>query len=129
MQPARSLDELRKRAAKYMQLEELREFRKDENERLGRSTNRGDRRRDNRGSWFSRYTLLTTERGRILDEALSAELIPLPRKASSPENADQRKQCWYHQNSGHSNEECQALKDKIKELIQVGHLHHFVQGA
>jgi len=27
MQPADSLDELRKRAAKYMQLEELREFR------------------------------------------------------------------------------------------------------
>jgi len=128
------LDELRKRVVKYMQLEELREFRnqawaeasgekgKKEKECQGRSTNCGDRRRDNRGSRFSRYTLLTTERGRILDEAPNAELIPPPRKASSPENADHRKRCWYHKNSGHSIEECQALKDKIEKLIQVGHM-------
>ena len=41
---------------------------------------------------------------------------------ASPNNADQKKQCRYHQNSKHSTEECQTLKDKIKELIQVGHL-------
>ena len=103
-----------------MQLEELREFLnqaraeaseekgKDEKECQGQPTNRGDRRRDNRGSQFSRYTPLTTERGRILDEALSVELIPPPRKASSPENAYCRKQCQYHKKSGHSIEECQV---------------------
>ena len=97
----------------YMQLEELKEFRnqaraeasekkrKEEKERHGRSTNWGDRRRDNRGSQFSRYTLLTAERERILDEALSAELIPLPRKTSSLKNVDHRKWCRYHKNSGH----------------------------
>jgi len=59
MQPATSLDELRKRAAKFMQLEELREFHnqaraeaseeksKDEKNRQGRSGQRGDRRKDN----------------------------------------------------------------------------------
>jgi len=84
MQPTASLEELRNRAAKYMQLEELREFRnqacaeasgekgKGEKERQGRSTNRGDRRRDNRVSRFSRYTPMTTDRGRILDEALNS---------------------------------------------------------
>jgi len=71
MQLATSLDELRKRAAKFMQLEELREFRnqactedsgekgKDEMDRQGRSCQHGDKRRDNRGdrgSRFSRYT-------------------------------------------------------------------------
>jgi len=68
IQPTASLDELRKKAAKYMQLEELREFLnqahavasgekgKEEKERQGRSTNQGDRRRDNRGNQFSRYT-------------------------------------------------------------------------
>jgi len=108
MQPASSLDELKKRVAKYMQLEELREFHnqarveadkekgKDEKERQGRSINLGERRRDSRGSQFSRYTPLTIEKGRILDEALSAELIPTPRKASSLENADQKKHCRYH---------------------------------
>jgi len=49
-------------------------------------------------------------------------LIPPPRKASSPENTDRRKRCRYHKNRGHSTEECQALKDKIEELVQVGHL-------
>ncbi|XP_068504166.1 uncharacterized protein [Phaseolus vulgaris] len=55
MQPADSLDELRKRAAKYMQLEELREFRnqaraeaggeknKEEKNRQGRPGQRNDR--------------------------------------------------------------------------------------
>ncbi len=143
MQPADSLDELRKRAAKYMQLEEIREFRnqaraeasgdknKEEIDLQGRPSQRNDRRRDNRDRpiRFSRYTPLTAERGRILDEALTAELIPPPRKVASPNNVDQRKQCRYHQNSRHSTEECQALKDKIEELIQVGHLRRFVRNG
>ena len=133
MQPTTSLDELRKRATKFMQLEELREFRKhalaeasgeknkDEKECQGRLGHRGDRRRDNRGSRFSRYTPLMVERGRILDKALNVEPIPHPRKAANPSNMDRRKQCRYHQNSGHSTEECQAFKDKIDELIQARH--------
>jgi len=60
MQPAVSLDELWNKVAKYMQLEELREFRnqaraeasgeksKGEKDRQGRSGQRGDRREDNR---------------------------------------------------------------------------------
>ena len=70
MQPVASLDELRRRAAKFMQLEELREFRnqawaeasgekKDDKERQGKSrSGRGDPRRYNRGPRFSRYTAL-----------------------------------------------------------------------
>jgi len=94
-----------------MKLEELREFRnqarsevsgeksKDEKDRQGRLGQRGNRSRDtrDRGNRFSRYTPLKIERGRILDEALSAELIPPPRKVASPNNADRRKQCQYHQ--------------------------------
>jgi len=105
MQPADSLDELRKKAAKYMQLEELREFRnearaeaggernKEEKNRQVRPNQKNDRRRDNRDRpiRFSRYTPLTIERGRILDEALNAELIPPPRKVASPNNVDLRK--------------------------------------
>ena len=105
MQLADSLDELRKRAAKYMQLEELREFRnqaraenggersKEERDCQARPNQRNDQRRDNRDRpiRFSRYTPLTIERGRILDEALNAELIPPPRKVASPNNVDLRK--------------------------------------
>jgi len=64
-----------------------------------------------------------------LDETLNVELILPPRKVISPNNADQRKQCRYHQNTGHSTEECQALKDKIEELIQAGHLRRFVRNG
>jgi len=62
------------------------------------------------------------ERGRILDEALNAELIPPPKRVASLNNADRRKQCRYHMNNMHSIVECQALKDKIEELIQAGNL-------
>jgi len=76
MQPAKNLEELRRRAAKFMQLEELREFRnqaraevsgekKDKKERPGRS-GRGDPKRDNRGPRFLRYTPLNVNRGKIL---------------------------------------------------------------
>ena len=48
---------------------------------------------------------------------------------ASPNNVDQKKKCRYHQNAGHSTEECQALKDKIEELIQAGHLRRFVRNG
>jgi len=140
MQPATNLDDLRRRAAKFMQLEELREFRnnaraeasgekKEDRERQGRSRTGRDQKRDNRGPRFSRYTPLNADRSKILQEALSAELIPPPRRALSPENADRSKRCRYHKNTGHFTEECQALKDKIEELIQAGHLRRFVRGT
>ncbi|XP_068498113.1 uncharacterized protein [Phaseolus vulgaris] len=64
MQPATSLDDLRRRAAKFMQLEELREFRntaraeasgekKDDRERQGRPRAGRDQKRDTRGPRFS----------------------------------------------------------------------------
>ena len=117
-----------------MQLEELREFRnnaraeaseekKEDREHPGRSRTGRDQKRDNRGPRFSRYTPLNAERSKILQEALSAELIPPPRRALSPENADRNKRCRYHKNTG------QALKDKIEELIQAGHLRRFVRGT
>ena len=42
-------------------------------------------------------------------------------------NADTGKHCQYHRNYGHTIEGCQALKDKIEELVQAGHLRKFVK--
>jgi len=112
-----------------MQLEELREFRnqaraeasrekKEYKDRQGKSGfGREDSRKDNRGPRFSWYTPLNADREKILQEALSAELMPPPRRALSPDNADRSKKCRYHQNTGHTTEECQTLKDKIEEFI------------
>jgi len=46
----------------------------------------------------------------------------------SSDNADWSRKCWYHWNIGHTTEEGQVLKDKIKELIQVRHLVNTFKG-
>ncbi|KAG4990673.1 hypothetical protein JHK82_024171 [Glycine max] len=47
-------------------------------------------------------------------------------RANTLPKADHFKRCRCHRNRGHSMEECNALKDKIKELIMLGHLKEFV---
>ena len=55
------------------------------------------------------------------------DLIPTLKRYQTPPNADTAKHCQYHRNFGHTTEGCQALKDKIEELIQAGHLRQFVK--
>ena len=62
-----------------------------------------------------------------MEETLHTELIPLPRKIPIPNNADHNKHCRYHKNFDHNTEDCAGLRDKIKELIQAGHLKQYVQ--
>jgi len=57
---------------------------------------------------------------------LSADLIKEPKRGVSPQHADQSKYCRYHRCHGHITGECAALKDKIEELIQAGHLQRYV---
>jgi len=81
-------------------------------------TNR-DRYHPDRGPCFHNYTPLTVPRGKILDEALQTELIPTLKQAQTPHNVDRAKCCQYHHNYDHTTEGCQALKDKIEELVQA----------
>jgi len=89
---ALDLDELRARAAKFMQLEELREFRSQaqvgENvERCkGKEKNNSQqfKQREPKPHRFAYYAPLNANRGRILEEALSADLIPSLQKLSTP---------------------------------------------
>jgi len=75
---------------------------------------------------FTRYAPLTVTCFRILDEALQADLIPPPRKTTTPPNADMTKYCRYHRNHGHTTEDCKTLQDKIEELVCAGHFRHFI---
>jgi len=118
-----------------MYVEELREFKTHARADQGQGR-RNDRDRNPQKARefppplrFAKYTPLNTGRARILEEALSAELIPAPRKFPLPPRVDQTKHCRYHRNHGHTTEECIALKDKIEELIQAGHLQRYVQRA
>ena len=51
---------------------------------------------ENHGPQFTRYTPLNVDRGRILDEALSVNLIPTSRRAMIPENANWSRTYLYH---------------------------------
>ncbi|XP_027922692.1 uncharacterized protein LOC114180581 [Vigna unguiculata] len=114
--PVNNLDELRTRATKFMQMEELKEF---------CNTTRPDAQEKRHHD--REYTPLVSNRARILEEALNTDIITAPRRAPTPPNADTTKHCRYHRNYGHTTEECFTLKDKIEELIQAGHLRRFVK--
>jgi len=83
--------------------------------------------REPRQPRFTRYALLTVDRSSILDEALQADLIPPPRKTTTPPNANMTKYYRYHRNHGHTTKECKALQDKIEELVRAGHFHRFIR--
>lgn len=41
--------------------------------------------------------------------------------------ANMNKYCKYHRNNGHTTKECATLRDKVEELVQVGHLKRFLR--
>lgn len=73
-----------------------------------------------RGPRFQQYTSLNAPRAQILQEALSAQILPALSKRPTPLGADLSKHCLYHQNTGHDTKECLTLKEKIEELIRAG---------
>jgi len=95
MQSAATMDELRERAAQFMHVEELREFKaqarveQNHGRRNDRDRNPPKIREPPRPSRFAKYTPLNTGRARILEEALSTELITAPRKFPSPPRSNQ----------------------------------------
>jgi len=141
--PALDMNEMRVRATKFMRLEELRDHGglvKAEHLVLPHQQDNAKMRerpsflpppsqpREIKSPKFTTYTPLNTNRRRILEEALSTDILPISRRAATPKNADTTRHCRFHQNYGHTSEECVALKDKIEELIQAGHLRQFVHG-
>jgi len=124
------MDELRTHATKFMQIEKHVDYHKahqaetmskESEKEKGRGSRLelklADRFKENRGPHFHSYTPLTVPRGRILDEALQAELILTLKQSQTPRNDDTSKHCQYHCNYDHTTKGCQALKDKIEELV------------
>ncbi|XP_014523756.1 uncharacterized protein LOC106780034 [Vigna radiata var. radiata] len=138
--PPQTMEELRQRAADEAQVENMKQnhrreqqeakAEKNDNRKAEGSGNRptGPKLREGpRGPRFPHYTPLNAPRTRILQEALSTQILPAPAKRPTPPGADLSKHCLYHQNSGHDTEDCVTLKDKIEELIHMGRLQQYVK--
>ncbi|XP_020231712.1 uncharacterized protein LOC109812202 [Cajanus cajan] len=113
-QPA-SMDELRARAAGYIQMEEHAEFRNSVRDSIttrGESSSKEKPKNDfdqrskrpcqARGPRYDFYTPLNAPRVNILEEANHADMISLPPPAHNSANADKSKHCRYHRNHGHT---------------------------
>ncbi|XP_020238883.1 uncharacterized protein LOC109817941 [Cajanus cajan] len=138
--PPTDMDDLRRIADKYMQMEELAEFRNQartevaakpkrpiEGNTQSRPKELEPQERSRNGPRYPQYTPLNSSRATILEQALASKVLIVPKQASTPPRADTSKTCKYHRNRGHSTEECAALKDRIEDLIKQGQLQGFVE--
>nr|KYP45117.1 hypothetical protein KK1_033399 [Cajanus cajan] len=104
--PPRDLDDLRQRATKYMQIEELAEFQNQNRPDLFLGKKEGDkehprpcprdmpdREKNNRGPRYTQYTPINTSRTKVLEQALATEILAVPRCAMTPPHADKTKTC------------------------------------
>jgi len=129
------MHELKQRAVDYVRMEEMQNLHtKFCNYYAATTTNptpqppRPDTRpREPYQPHFTIYAPLNVARSRLLDEALQADLIPPPRKTTTPFNANMTKYCRYHRNHGHTREDCKAVQNKIEELVRAGHFCRFIR--
>nr|GFA21545.1 reverse transcriptase domain-containing protein [Tanacetum cinerariifolium] len=80
--------------------------------------------RDGRGA--NRFTPLT----RTPKEILAAEVNnfqPLPPMVMPVEKRNDNKFCDFHNDKGHSTDECMQLKKQIEELVRAGKLSHLIK--
>jgi len=70
-----------------------------------------------RGQKFPHNTFLSTNRARILQKAMVAEIMLAPRKAITPKRAYQIKHCQYQKNHCHHTELIKVSTVNIKKII------------
>ncbi|KAL0426322.1 UNVERIFIED_CONTAM: hypothetical protein Slati_2807000 [Sesamum latifolium] len=135
--PQTTLDELLKRAAKYICIEEALKPKVDTgNKRKTREGERKDPRREGLAEGqrhmppegFAKYTPLKAPRAAILAVAEQQGLVQWPRKMKdNPKRLKSDKYCRFHKDRGHNIEDCYHLKNEIEKLIQRGYLREYVE--
>jgi len=129
------IEEMRERAAKFIQMKDMQEFRVKKREKEDAASQKNAPRpgkplaRPNQKKTpkFTTYTPLPVPRTKILQEAFSVNSLPASRKKPPPPDADGSKHCQYHRTINHTTEECHTLRDKIEELIRQRHLKKYIQ--
>ncbi|XP_056685666.1 uncharacterized protein [Spinacia oleracea] len=76
---------------------------------------------------YTNYTPLTIPRGEIFNLHKDDEKWKLPDKLrSNPRHRNKNKWCEFHDDFGHTTEECNSLKDNIEDLIRRGYLKGYL---
>ncbi|XP_077223446.1 uncharacterized protein LOC143857058 [Tasmannia lanceolata] len=145
VEPPRTLQDLMTRADRFVDAEESLELDKNadahkpqdkpkEENRQANRPNRPPRPDDkdrNQGpvsSFEKFYTPLTTTVSNILNEIGDQGLIHRPKKIkTTSKNWKSLKYCHYHEDRGHTIDECFHLKEEIERLVTGGQLHRFAR--
>ncbi|XP_014517192.1 uncharacterized protein LOC106774662 [Vigna radiata var. radiata] len=122
-----TMDELQNRLASFIRVEEGRSHQRGREE--GESTSRIEKERRGEKRPFGRVEQGSSFRGEgrfKIPQYIHYTPLNAPR-TKVMEEADESKYCRYHQNRGHTTEDCKTLKDKLESLVQQGHLRQFVR--
>ncbi|XP_014489690.1 zinc finger CCCH domain-containing protein 13-like [Vigna radiata var. radiata] len=135
-----SMEELQERMTEFIQIEDQRYSRRkpqtedptNGSKKETRQVREGDQRPPRRdlllslGPRYDHYARLNAPLAKVFKEALSAELLNV-RKRPTPRTADATKICLFHDNQGHTTEDCTTLRDELERLIQAGYPRQFVK--
>lgn len=138
--PAFDIDYLRRRASKYINMEEAREAKKTERvdnqdkrnnqtfgKRLASRIEVLPKLYEPRGLKYAVNTPLNTARAQILDEVCHVGFVEYPPPSTAPESANRRRYFRFHNMYGHATEDCIEWKDQMEELVQMGQLADYMQ--
>ncbi|XP_016194919.1 uncharacterized protein LOC107635879 [Arachis ipaensis] len=134
----KTLEKFRERAAGQMEIEELREAQKSDKqphrrdeERTFRSLGSRDTKKLSKPtSKYNTYTRFNTRRENIIREILNAKIIkPLARAGNYQDQrfVDRTKYCAFHQEFGHTTDDCIVAKDLLERLARQGHLDKYIE--
>ncbi|KAL0411563.1 UNVERIFIED_CONTAM: hypothetical protein Slati_3746000 [Sesamum latifolium] len=135
--PATKFDVLLARAAKYINMEDARASKREgrgEKQKENKDENPSKKPRmdfkDKKPAWQKVnmvYTPLTVPITQALMAVEGKGLLSRPRSyKDGPRQPKSDKLCWFHNDYGHTTEECRHLKNKIERLIQNGYLQECV---
>ncbi|GJZ98150.1 hypothetical protein Tco_0670603 [Tanacetum coccineum] len=82
--------------------------------------------REGRGS--NKFTLLTRTPKEIFMAEAAKFKPPTPMVTPLEKRSDSSKFCEFHNDKGHSTDECMQLKKQIEELVRAGKLSQFLKG-
>ncbi|XP_025703881.1 uncharacterized protein [Arachis hypogaea] len=118
---SKTLEEFRDKATRQIEIEELRETRRNkrllsrkEKDKLYRSHNKDSKKPFKLTPKFDTYTRFNTRREDIIKKILRNKFIKPPSKAGTYKS----KHCAFHQKFGHTTDECVVAKDLLERLAR-----------